>query len=72
MFVVCVPLGWIAMVVYYYSSSSAACCSSCSTFRKSIYAQEKVPTNLYEYSKHLAGLELTKLTYIYQAPGYIT
>ena len=31
-------------------------------FRKSICAQEKVPTNLYEH-KHLAGLELAELTY---------
>ena len=30
-------------------------------FRESICAQEKVPTNLYEYA--LGGLELTKLTY---------
>ena len=35
---------------------------------KSICAQEKVPTNLYEYA-HGGGVELTKLTYIYQAQG---
>ena len=42
------------------SSSNAH--SRSSAFRKSICAQENVPTNIYEYM-HSAGLNLTKLTY---------
>ena len=38
------------------------CYSRSRAFRKSICAQEKVPSNLYEYA--LGGFELTKLTYI--------
>ena len=41
--------------------SSSVATSRYRAFRMSIRAQEKVPTNLYEYA--LGGLELTKLTY---------
>ena len=37
---------------------------------KSICAQEKVPTNLYEYASLVGGLELTKTGLLYQARRY--